>query len=147
MTARRPSRRVSRAGQPKPPPITDGLTVRLNRNVCAAALAAGCASLSAVPRMISPPMTRAGFERRLTGEYRWFLDDVDRHARALNVEAAALLTGSPETILPPEAATVYASIPEDGMPREFIAPDQEETVARLLRFRVLTDREGTLYRA
>lgn len=147
MTVKKP-RRVSRAGQPKPPPVVGGLTARLNRNLRAAAIAAGVRSMGEVAARIVPPLTRASLERRLTGEYRWFLDDVDRVAVALGTTTAALLNGEPGDLvglLPRESRSLYASIPAEGMPADLIGDDEREILARLVRFG-LVHVDGDLYR-
>lgn len=141
-------RRVSRAGQPKPPPITDGLTARLNRNLRGAALAAGLRSIAEVASRTSPPMTRASLERRLSGEYRWFLDDVDRVSRALGTTTAALLGDDVAALLPREARALYASIPADGMPADLVGDDEREIITRLVALKLAAvDAEGMLRRS
>lgn len=123
---------------PKPPAFYDGLSDRLVRNVRCACVRAGMKSLNDLAQSCGEfgVMSPQNFRKRMIGEYRWFLDDIDRMAGVLGIDAVQLIAGTPDDILPDGMAEMLrrAATPTDA---DALDEDDRRSAARLLALGLL----------
>jgi hypothetical protein len=132
----RPARKITAVGAPKLPPVPGGMSERIGRNILAAMFEARIPSVQKLAQAMGC-MSISNLNRRLSGEYRWYLDDVDRVAQAIGCDPIALLSGSPETILTGAAAELYADADGLGFAFGSLTEGQQDVAIRHIGARLL----------